>query len=167
MNGITGSTGAGQKLTKTSHFSWRNNNISVYKAFNHQHLQEIYQTINHFQPSFLNKVNFLPIRGNFSRGIFVTVYTNIDDNFDEIKNLYQTYYQSHPFTLVTEKDISLKDAVNTNKCLLKIESHDDKIMITSVIDNLIKGASGQAVQNMNIMLGLKETMGLKLKSIAF
>ncbi len=167
VNAITGSTGAGQKPTETSHFSWRNDNISVYKAFAHQHLEEIGQSIRQLQSSFDKVINFIPVRGNFTRGIFVTAYTECDLTLDEAMKLYNDFYKNAAFTFVTEKNIDLKQVVNTNKCLLHLEKHGNKLFIISIIDNLLKGASGQAVQNMNLLFGLDEKTGLALKSIGF
>lgn len=167
VNAITGSTGSGQKPTSTSHFSWKNNNVSVYKPFNHQHLAEIHQSIREFQEDFNYDINFIPIRGNFSRGIMATVYTNCDWDKEQIIDNYTGYYRDHPFVSITDEILDVKQVVNTNKCLLYPAKYGNKIMIVSVIDNLLKGASGQAVQNMNLMFGLEETMGLKLKSVAF
>ena len=166
-NAITGSTGAGQQPTETSHFSWRNNNLSIYKPFQHQHLGEIGQSIRQLQPGFEKNINFLPVRGNFSRGIFASLYTRTDESEDRLLELYRDFYRDALFTILVKENPSLKQVVGTNKCMLFLEKHEDKILIISVIDNLLKGASGQAVQNMNLMCGLEETMGLKLKSIAF
>lgn len=168
VSAITGSTGAGQSLSATTHFSWRNNNISIYKAFTHQHLKEINQSIKTLQPAFGKSVNFIPYRGNFSRGIMANVYTKFAGTIEEAKELYKNYYASHPFTHLSEAaEIDLKQVVNTNKCILHLEKHDDNLLITSIIDNLTKGASGQAVQNLNLVFGLEETTGLKLKSVGF
>ncbi|MCW3804349.1 N-acetyl-gamma-glutamyl-phosphate reductase [Plebeiibacterium marinum] len=167
VNAITGSTGAGQKPTSTSHFSWRNNNISVYKAFGHQHLGEIKQSLKQLQDGFQEAVNFIPVRGNFSRGIMATAYTETDLTEEEAIKLYKDYYKDHPFTIVSDSNPHLKQVVNTNKGVVFIEKHDGKLLIISMIDNLIKGASGQAVHNMNLMFGLEETTGLRLKSVAF
>jgi len=167
ITGITGSTGNGQKLVDTVHFSWRTNNISVYKPFEHQHLNEITQTFKEFQPEFKKQINFIPIRGNFTRGIFVTCYTKCELDINRLHELYETYYKSHPFVYICNETVDLKLVVNTNKCFLQVEKVDDKIFITSVIDNLIKGASGQAVQNMNLMFGIDEKSGLNLKPVAF
>lgn len=167
VNAITGSTGAGQKPTETSHFSWRNNNISVYKAFEHQHLEEILQGIKISQPSFDYEINFIPVRGNFTRGIFASVYTEFDERIEYAQDLYKKVYEQHPFVQVVDKNPDLKQVVNTNKCILYLEKHGNKLLIVSMIDNLLKGASGQAVQNMNIMFGLDEKTGLNLKSVAF
>jgi N-acetyl-gamma-glutamyl-phosphate reductase len=168
VSAVTGSTGAGQSLSATTHFSWRNNNISIYKAFTHQHLKEINQSIKTFQPFFGKSVNFIPYRGNFSRGIMANVYTKFAGTIEEAKELYKNYYASHPFTHLSEAaEIDLKQVVNTNKCIIHLEKHDDNLLITSIIDNLTKGASGQAVQNLNLVFGLEETTGLKLKSVGF
>jgi N-acetyl-gamma-glutamyl-phosphate reductase len=167
INGITGSTGAGQALSDTTHFSWRNNNISIYKAFTHQHLKEVRLTLETASGSPLPKLNFLPLRGNFARGIFLSAYTECGLNADEAKALYKNFYKEAAFTHVADHEISVKEVVNTNKCFLTVEKHDDKVLITSVIDNLTKGASGQAVQNMNLMFGLDEKTGLGLKPISF
>lgn len=167
VNAITGSTGAGQRPTATSHFSWRNNNISIYKPFTHQHLAEIGQSLSQLQRSFDSAINFIPVRGNFARGIYVTAYINCPVELDEIKGLYAKYYESHPFTHVIEKNPDLKQVVNTNKCLIHLEKHGNKLLIISMVDNLLKGASGQAVHNMNLMFGLEENTGLRLKPLAF
>jgi N-acetyl-gamma-glutamyl-phosphate reductase len=168
VSAVTGSTGAGQSLSATTHFSWRNNNVSIYKAFTHQHLKEINQSIKTLQPAFGKSVNFIPYRGNFSRGIMANVYTKFAGTIEEAKELYKNYYASHPFTHLSEAaEIDLKQVVNTNKCIIHLEKHDDNLLITSIIDNLTKGASGQAVQNLNLVFGLEETTGLKLKSVGF
>ncbi|HOR39977.1 MAG: N-acetyl-gamma-glutamyl-phosphate reductase [Paludibacteraceae bacterium] len=167
INAITGSTGAGVKPSSTSHFSWRNNNISVYKAFEHQHLKEITQSITQLQPSFGKAINFIPVRGNFARGIFASVYTDCSLSLEEAKALYKNYYKDAAFTFVTDTNPDLKEVVNTNKCIVYLEKHGDKLLILSCGDNLLKGASGQAVQNMNLLFGLDEKMGLNLKNIAF
>ena len=167
INATTGSTGAGKTLSATSHFSWRSNNLSVYKSFEHQHLAEIGQSIKQLQPEFNSELNFIPARGSFTRGIHATLYTECNLSIDEAKELYSEYYASHPFVVISEKSIDLKQVVNTNKCILYLEKHGDKLLVTSIIDNLLKGASGQAVQNMNLAFGLDETTGLKLKASAF
>lgn len=167
INAITGSTGAGQSLSTSLHFSWRNNNISIYKAFSHQHLNEIDESLVQLQTDFNQEIDFIPQRGDFSRGIFASIYLKSDLSQEEAIELYQDYYKNHPFTFVSSKNIDLKQVVNTNKCLLYIEKHGNKLAIFSVIDNLLKGASGQAVQNMNLMFGFDETVGLKLKAVAF
>lgn len=167
IHAITGSTGAGQKPVDTTHFSWRNNNISIYKPFRHQHLGEIHQSLKQLQQNATDEINFLPLRGDFTRGIFASIYTQLPIEEPEVRQLYETYYQDHPFVWISEKNPSLKMVVNTNKCMLHIQKHGDKLLIISMIDNLIKGASGQAVQNMNLMFGLEETIGLSLKAMAF
>jgi len=167
VNAITGSTGAGVKPSATSHFSWRENNISVYKAFEHQHLTEIKQSLNQLQIGFSKEINFIPVRGNFTRGIFVSTYLNYDGTIEEAEQLYREYYKDSPFTIISDKNIDLKQVVNTNKCVLHLEKHGNKLLILSCIDNLVKGASGQAVHNMNLIFGLDETEGLKLKASAF
>ncbi len=165
--GITGSTGAGQSLQATSHFTWRANNISTYKVLQHQHLKEIRRTLQAIQPAFSGGVHFVPVRGDFPRGIWITSYLDCSLSLDEAYALYEAYYEGHPFTHVSRKQIDLKQVVNTNKVLVQLEKQDNKLVIHSIEDNLVKGASGQAVQNMNLMLGLEETAGLKLKSIVF
>ncbi|PZQ89274.1 MAG: N-acetyl-gamma-glutamyl-phosphate reductase [Flavobacterium johnsoniae] len=167
VNAITGSTGAGVQLSETTHHSWRNSNISHYKAFEHQHLAEIKQSLNSLQEDFGKEILFLPNRGEFTRGIFATLYTKTSKSKEELIDLYQTYYKEHPFVWVTVEDISLKMVVQTNKCILSLEKKGDYLLVTSIIDNLLKGASGQAVQNMNLMFGLEETTGLKLKPSGF
>ena len=166
INGITGSTGAGQALSDTTHFSWRNNNISIYKAFTHQHLKEVKLTLETGGAK-SPKLNFIPVRGNFTRGIFLSAYTACGLSIDELTALYRRFYKDAAFTFVSDHEISLKEVINTNKCILHVEKHDDKVLITSVIDNLTKGASGQAVQNMNLMFGLDEKTGLGLKTVGF
>jgi N-acetyl-gamma-glutamyl-phosphate reductase len=163
--GITGSTGAGQALSPTSHFSWRANNIQAYKTLSHQHLNEINESVNQLQAE-AGSIHFVPWRGDFTRGIFVSSTIHSDLSLPEITTLYKSYYEGHPFTILSN-EISLKQVVNTNKCLIGIEKAGSKLVIHSAIDNLLKGASGQAVQNMNIMFGLDETAGLKLKATAF
>lgn len=167
VTATTGSTGAGQSLSPTSHFTWRNDNLSVYKVFNHQHLNEIGQSLKQLQGGFDKDINFVPYRGGFTRGIIASIYTESDLSEAEALKLYQEYYASHPFTHVTSKDIDLKQIVNTNKCFLQVKKHGNKIFIVSIMDNLLKGASGQAVQNMNIMFGLDERAGLRLKATGF
>jgi N-acetyl-gamma-glutamyl-phosphate reductase len=165
--GITGSTGAGQKLQDATHFTWRANNVSAYKTLTHQHLGEINQTIKSLQPNFDDAINFVPWRGDFTRGIFVSSVLDCDLSLEEAIQLYKEYYKPHPFTHVADEMIDLKQVVNTNKCLIHLEKIGSKLVIHSVTDNLLKGASGQAVQNMNLMFGLDETMGLKLKGSVF
>jgi len=167
VNAITGSTGAGVKPSETSHFSWRNNNISIYKPFGHQHLEEIGQSLRQLQAGFNKALNFIPVRGNFARGIYATTYTSCALSLDEAKKLYSEFYKNAAFTFVVDKNPDLKQVVNTNKGIVYLEKHDDKLLIVSMIDNLLKGASGQAVQNMNLMFGLDEKTGLGLKSIGF
>lgn len=167
ISAITGSTGAGQSLTETSHFSWRNNNMSIYKAFEHQHLKEISQSLKTLQPTANKGINFIPFRGDFTRGIFATLYINSALSIEEAKNLYKTYYQSHPFTHVSDTNPHMKQVVNTNNAIVYLEKHEGKLLIVSMIDNLLKGASGQAVQNMNLMFGIEETVGLRLKANGF
>lgn len=167
INATTGSTGAGQSLAQTSHFSWRNNNLSVYKAFEHQHLNEIGESLLQLQPSLSETLSFIPQRGDFTRGILAAMYLESDLSLEEAQKVYENYYSNHPFTHVSRKNIDLKQVVNTNKCLVRVEKHGNKLFIISIIDNLLKGASGQAVQNMNLMFGLDETAGLKLKAANF
>jgi len=167
VNAITGSTGAGVKPTETSHFSWRNNNISIYKAFNHQHLEEIGQSLRQLQPGFQKSLNFIPVRGNFARGIYATTYTTCALSLEDARKLYADFYKDAAFTFVVTKNPDMKQVVNTNKGIVYLEKHGDKLLIVSMIDNLLKGASGQAVQNMNLMFGLDEKAGLNLKSIGF
>lgn len=167
INALTGSTGAGVKPGATSHFSWRENNISVYKPFGHQHLKEITESLLQLQAGFSADINFIPVRGNFTRGIFATVYLNFKGKIEEAKDLFVNYYKDSPFTFVIDVNPDLKQVVNTNKCILYLEKHGNKLLIISCIDNLLKGASGQAVHNMNLMYGLDERMGLRLKASAF
>ncbi|TRZ42546.1 N-acetyl-gamma-glutamyl-phosphate reductase [Robertkochia solimangrovi] len=166
VNATTGSTGAGVVPSATSHFSWRNNNFSWYKPFTHQHLGEINQSLSSLQQE-LPKMYFLPQRGDFTRGIFATAYVKNVLKPEETWNLYEKYYVSHPFVHVSEKEIHLKQVVNTNNCFIHLHVHDDVLLITSIIDNLVKGASGQAVQNMNLLFGLDEVTGLNLKGSYF
>jgi N-acetyl-gamma-glutamyl-phosphate reductase len=171
--GITGSTGAGQSLSETSHFSWRVNNIQAYKTLEHQHVKEISQSLHQLQPSFQSPpsgdggLSFVPWRGDFSRGIFISSQLNCELSKDELNKLYADFYASHPFTTVSNEPIYLKQVVNTNKCIIQLEKAGNKLVVHSIIDNLLKGASGQAVQNMNLMFGLDETTGLKLKANYF
>lgn len=164
--GITGSTGAGQGFAATSHFSWRANNIQAYKTLSHQHLKEINQSLNQLQPKKID-LNFVPWRGDFTRGIFVSSTLKTEASLEELTEMYDTFYQAHPFTIVSPQPISLKQVVNTNKCVMQLEKIGSKLVVHSAIDNLIKGASGQAVQNMNLMCGLHEHSGLYLKPNAF
>ena len=167
ITAITGSTGAGVKPSSTTHFSWRSDNISVYKAFEHQHLLEIRRTLKSLQPSFEYDINFVPMRGDFARGIFASVYTETDLTAEQAVELYKQFYATAAFTFVVEHDVDLKQVVNTNKAVVRVAKYGGKLHIVSVIDNLLKGASGQAVQNMNIMFGLDENLGLNLKASAF
>lgn len=167
INATTGSTGAGQSLSETSHFSWRNNNLSVYKAFQHQHLKEIGESLLQLQEGFNQTINFIPQRGAFARGILAAMYTKCDLTNEEAHALYNDFYQSHPFTHVSPANINLKQVVNTNKALIYAEKQGDQLLVVSIIDNLLKGASGQAVQNMNLLFGLEETAGLRLKGVGF
>ncbi|CAL2088024.1 N-acetyl-gamma-glutamyl-phosphate reductase [Tenacibaculum sp. 190524A02b] len=167
INAVTGATGAGTSLSATTHFTWRDNNFSYYKPFTHQHLGEINQTINSMQNGFNSDILFLPNRGDFSRGIYATLYTEFDKTIEEAVNLYANYYKDAPFTFVSDNPIHLKQVVNTNKCLIHLHKHQNKLLITSAIDNLLKGASGQAVQNMNLLLGLEEHTGIQLKATYF
>lgn len=167
VNAITGSTGAGQKPGATTHFSWRNNNMSIYKAFNHQHVPEIRQSLKQTQGYLDAAIDFIPYRGDFARGIFATEVVKTDKPIEEIVAGYKEFYKDAKFTHYVDKAIDLKQVVNTNKCLVHVDKYGDKRLITSCIDNLLKGAVGQAVQNMNIMFGLDQTAGLKLKPSAF
>ena len=173
--GITGSTGAGQSPSQTSHFSWRANNIQAYKTLSHQHLGEIVQSLTQLQPSFSSSpgqgqggaINFVPWRGDFTRGIFVSSQLNCDLSIEELNNLYNQFYNNHPFVVLCNEPINLKQVVNTNKAVIQLEKIGNNLIVHSAIDNLLKGASGQAVQNMNLMFGLEETTGLKLKANYF
>jgi N-acetyl-gamma-glutamyl-phosphate reductase len=167
VNAVTGATGAGTSLSETSHFPWRDNNFSYYKPFTHQHLGEINQSVKQLQTSFSSEILFMPNRGNFSRGIFATVYTDFEGTLEDGKNLYKAFYKDAKFTFVSNDVLHLKQVVNTNKCLIHLHKHNNKLLITSIIDNLLKGASGQAIQNMNLMFGLEETTGLNLKATYF
>jgi N-acetyl-gamma-glutamyl-phosphate reductase len=175
--GITGSTGAGQSLSQTSHFSWRANNIQAYKTLSHQHLGEIHQSLNQLQISFNHPplgdggedggISFVPWRGDFTRGIFVSSIVGCTLSLDEVNKLYTDFYKGQPFTHISKEAIFLKQIVNTNKCVIQLEKAGNKLVVHSAADNLLKGASGQAVQNMNLMFGFAETEGLKLKPIGF
>jgi len=167
INATTGSTGAGVTPSETTHFSWRNNNMSHYKAFNHQHLGEINQSVNQLQSGYQNELIFVPNRGDFARGIFATLYTTIDESLEDVLAKYQEFYKDQPFVTVTTTDINMKQVVQTNKCIISLMKKGSRILITSVIDNLVKGASGQAIQNMNLMFGLDESTGLHLKPSGF
>lgn len=167
INATTGSTGAGVTPSETTHFSWRNNNMSHYKAFNHQHLGEINQSVNQLQADYSDELIFVPNRGDFTRGIFATLYTKVEESLDDVVVKYQAFYKDQPFVTVTTTDINMKQVVQTNKCIISLMKKGNRILITSVIDNLVKGASGQAIQNMNLMVGLDETTGLHLKPSGF
>ena len=165
--GITGSTGAGQSLSTTSHFSWRQNNIQAYKSLTHQHLSEINESLNFLSGTNSASIHFIPWRGDFTRGIFMTSQLKSSRNLEEIHKLFHEFYEDHPFVKVSKEPIFLKQAVNTNNCFIHIEKEEDDLVIHSTLDNLLKGASGQALQNMNLMFGLDETLGLKLKANYF
>lgn len=167
VTGITGSTGAGVKPGATTHFSWRTDNLSVYKAFEHQHLAEIKQTLRQLQPGFDSEISFIPVRGDFARGIFAMTYIDTDMTIEEATSLYKEFYKDAEFTHVSDRPVDLKQVVNTNKAIISLEKHGSKLLIISAIDNLLKGASGQAVQNMNIICGLPQRTGLALKPSAF
>lgn len=167
INATTGSTGAGVGLSSTSHFSWRNNNFSHYKAFEHQHLGEINQSLNQLQTSYSNELIFVPNRGDFPRGIFATLYTISEESLEDLVAKYEAFYADQPFVTVTTTNINMKQVVQTNKCIISLMKKGNRVLITSVIDNLLKGASGQAVQNMNLMFGWQETTGLHLKPSGF
>jgi N-acetyl-gamma-glutamyl-phosphate reductase len=165
INATTGSTGAGVSLSSTSHFSWRTNNLSWYKPFKHQHLGEIHRTLNQLEAP--AKLLFMPQRGAFARGIFATAYTSFEGTLEEAVSLYQDFYAQAPFTHISNDPISLKSVVNTNNCFIHLHLHDNTLLLTSCIDNLVKGASGQAIQNTNLMMGWEETLGLELKATFF
>ena len=167
INATTGSTGAGVSPSETTHFSWRNNNMSHYKAFEHQHLGEINQSIQQLQAGYPNELLFVPNRGDFARGIFATLYTTVTDSLEEIVAKYEAYYADQPFVTVTTTNINMKQVVQTNKCIISLMKKGNRLLITSIIDNLTKGASGQAIQNMNLLFGLEETTGLHLKPCGF
>ena len=167
VNAVTGATGAGTSLSATIHFTWRDNNFSHYKAFNHQHLGEINESVKQLQKEQTNDIIFIPNRGDFSRGIFATLYTEFDGSLEDAKTIYKDFYKDAKFTFVSDDAIHLKQVVNTNKCIIHLHKHGNKLLITSVIDNLLKGASGQAVQNMNLMFNLNENEGLQLKVTYF
>lgn len=168
VHALTGSTGAGQKPGATTHFSWRNNNVSIYKPFSHQHEGEIGQSLQQLQASYdPAQLNFLPVRGNFARGIFASGYLQTELSLEAAQQLYADYYKTHPFVHISPTNPDMKSIVNTNKCVIHLSKHEGKLLIISMIDNLLKGASGQAVQNFNLMMGWEETLGLKLKSIGF
>lgn len=167
INATTGSTGAGVSLSETSHFSWRNNNMSHYKAFEHQHLGEIGESLHQLQEDFKNELLFIPNRGDFPRGIFATLYTHCEESLEDVLVKYEAFYKNEPFVTVTTTNINLKQVVQTNKCIISLMKKGNRILITSVIDNLVKGASGQAIQNMNLLFGLDESTGLHLKPSGF
>ena len=167
VNAITGSTGAGVKPSATTHFSWRTGNMSIYKPFAHQHVPEIKQSLRQLQPNFTGEIDFIPYRGDFPRGIFATEVLTCDAPNEEIETLFTDFYSEAPFTHYVTRSIDMKQVINTNKCLIHAEKHGNKLLITACIDNLLKGASGQALQNMNLMFGLEETTGLRLKPVAF
>jgi N-acetyl-gamma-glutamyl-phosphate reductase len=167
INATTGSTGAGVGLAATSHFSWRNNNFSHYKVFEHQHLGEINQSINQLQADYSDELIFVPNRGDFPRGIFATLYTKSEESLEDLVAKYEAFYADQPFVTVTTTNINMKQVVQTNKCIISLLKKGNRVLITSIIDNLLKGASGQAVQNMNLMFGLEETTGLHLKPSGF
>ena len=167
INATTGSTGAGVSPSETTHFSWRNNNMSHYKAFEHQHLGEINQSIQQLQAGYTNELLFVPNRGDFARGIFATLYTTVSDSLEDIVAKYEAFYAEQPFVTVTTTNINMKQVVQTNKCIISLMKKGNRLLITSVIDNLTKGASGQAIQNMNLLFGLDETTGLHLKPCGF
>ncbi len=167
INATTGATGAGVSPSATTHFSWRDNNFSVYKAFTHQHLDEINESMQTLQSDFNDELFFIPNRGNFSRGIFASIYTDFAGTLEEAYSIYEKFYAHAEFTHMSKSNIHLKQVVNTNNCIIHLQQHNNKLLITSVIDNLLKGASGQAVQNMNLIFGLEESLGLKLKANYF
>lgn len=167
ITGITGSTGAGQSLSDTAHFSWRANNVQAYKTLSHQHLAEIGQSFIKLNPSANIELNFVPWRGDFTRGIFISSQIKCSLSLDEVLALYKKFYATHPFIVVSKESVFLKQVVNTNKCFIQPEKVGSKLVVHSIADNLLKGASGQAVQNMNLMFGLEETTGLKLKANYF
>jgi N-acetyl-gamma-glutamyl-phosphate reductase len=167
ISAITGSTGAGIIPTETTHYSWRTANISIYNPFKHRHLKEIHKTLHELQKDWQGSIHLIPFRGNFSRGIYAACYGKSDINLDEFRHVYEQFYSTHPFIIIAEKNPSLKQVVNTNKCILHIEKHEDTFLIISLIDNLIKGASGQAIQNMNLMFSMDEDLGLHLKPAAY
>lgn len=167
VTAVTGSTGAGVKPGATTHFSWRKNNLSTYKAFEHQHLKEINMNVLRMQPAFSGSIDFVPMRGDFARGIFASVQTRFGGSLQDAQELYREFYKDAAFTFLYDGNLDLKQVVNTNKGLVSVEKHGDRLLVNSVIDNLLKGASGQAVQNMNLIFGLDEKAGLKLKASAF
>jgi len=167
INATTGATGAGVSPSATTHFNWRDNNFSIYKAFTHQHLAEISESIKTLQINFDEDLLFIPNRGNFSRGIFASIYTDFDRSLEEAYAIFEKFYKDAAFTHLSKTPLHLKQVVNTNNCFIHLQKHNNKLLITSVIDNLLKGASGQAVQNMNLIFGLEENLGLQLKANFF
>ncbi|WP_431156624.1 N-acetyl-gamma-glutamyl-phosphate reductase [Winogradskyella poriferorum] len=167
INAVTGATGAGTSLSATTHFTWRDNNFSYYKPFKHQHLGEINQTLKGLQKNSIPEVYFMPNRGNFSRGIYATMYTDFEGTLEDAFTLFENYYEEAPFTIISKSPIHLKQVVNTNKCIINVHKHNNTLLVNSIIDNLLKGASGQAVQNMNLMFGFNESEGLQLKANYF
>ncbi|WKD85292.1 N-acetyl-gamma-glutamyl-phosphate reductase [Polaribacter huanghezhanensis] len=167
VNAVTGATGAGTSLSATTHFTWRDNNFSHYKPFTHQHLGEINESVKMLQNNFDSEIILIPNRGDFSRGIFATAYTNFEGTLEAAKEMYKTFFKEAKFTFISENELHLKQVVNTNKCFIHLHKHGNKLLITSIIDNLLKGASGQAIQNMNLMFGFEETEGLNLKANFF
>ena len=165
INATTGSTGAGVGLSTTNHFSWRNNNLSWYKPFTHQHLGEIHQSLEQLDSP--SEIYLIPQRGDFTRGIFTTLYTSFEGSLEEAKKYYHTFYAFHPFTQISDQEVSLKSVINTNYCFIHLHKYQNKLLITSVIDNLVKGASGQAIQNTNLIMGWEENLGLNLKASIF
>ena len=165
ISATTGSTGAGVGLSATSHFSWRNNNLSWYKPFTHQHLGEIHQSLKQLDSP--SELYLIPQRGDFTRGIFTTLYTSFEGSLEEAKKYYHTFYAIHPFTQISDQEVSLKSVINTNYCFIHLHKYQNKLLITSVIDNLVKGASGQAIQNTNLIMGWEENLGLNLKASVF
>ena len=165
INATTGSTGAGVGLSTTNHFSWRNNNLSWYKPFTHQHLGEIHQSLEQLDSP--SEIYLIPQRGDFTRGIFTTLYTSFEGSLEEAKKYYHTFYALHPFTQISDQEVSLKSVINTNYCFIHLHKYQNKLLITSVIDNLVKGASGQAIQNTNLIMGWEENLGLNLKASIF
>lgn len=167
VNAVTGATGAGVSLSKTTHFTYRDNNFSYYKPFEHQHLNEIDQSLLQLQDTYDKQISFIPNRGNFSRGIFASLYTKYDGSLEQAKNIYKQFYNSAPFTHISDQEIHLKQVTNTNKCLLHLFKYKDKLLISSVLDNLLKGAAGQAIENMNLLFGFDQDDGLQLKGSFF
>jgi N-acetyl-gamma-glutamyl-phosphate reductase len=165
INATTGSTGAGVGLSTTNHFSWRNNNLSWYKPFTHQHLGEIHQSLEQLDSP--SELYLIPQRGDFTRGIFTTLYTSFEGSLKEAKKYYHAFYAFHPFTQISDQEVSLKSVINTNYCFIHLHKYQNKLLITSVIDNLVKGASGQAIQNTNLIMGWEENLGLNLKASIF